>query len=161
MYSDKAMEHFRNPKNMGEMKDADGVGKVGNVYCGDVMWVFIKIEKNSKNQEIITDAKFQTFGCVAAISTSDMVTELVKGKPLDYALKISKDDIVKALGGLPPIKVHCSVLANDALAEAVYDYYKKTDQEIPGSLEERHEKLMKDMRTIEKRHKEGSVPGHH
>lgn len=114
------MEHFRNPKNMGEMKDADGKGEVGNPSCGDVMTVYIKVKDDR-----IADIKFQTFGCVAAVATSSMVTELAKGKTLDEAMKLSRADVAESLGGLPPIKMHCSNLAADALHEAIKDYRKK------------------------------------
>jgi len=116
-YTEKVMEHFKNPKNMGEMPDADGVGEVGNPSCGDVMKVFIKV-----NGDRISDIKFQTFGCVAAVATSSMVTELAKGKSLDDAMKLTRADVAESLGGLPPIKLHCSNLAADALHEAVLDY---------------------------------------
>jgi len=122
-YTEKVMEHFKNPKNMGDMPDADGVGEVGNPSCGDVMKVFIKVKDNR-----ISDIKFQTFGCVAAVATSSMVTELAKGKTLDDAMKLTRADVAESLGGLPPIKMHCSNLAADALHEAVKDYRKKTDE---------------------------------
>jgi nitrogen fixation NifU-like protein len=124
LYTPKVMETFRNPHNYGEIKNADGIGKVGNIVCGDVMWLYIKVAKNKKNQEIIKDIKFKTFGCVAAISTSSIITDLVKGKTIESALKIKKDDIIKKLGGLPSVKYHCSVLAVDALKAAVEDYEK-------------------------------------
>ena len=120
MYSDKVMEHFRNPKNMGEIKNADGVGKVGNPVCGDLMTIYIKVKNNK-----IDDIKFQTFGCAAAIATSSMITELAKGKTLDEAMEITRDDVANELDGLPPIKMHCSNLAADALHEAIKNYYKK------------------------------------
>jgi nitrogen fixation NifU-like protein len=123
-YSEKVMDHFRNPRNVGVMENPSGVGKVGNVICGDIMELFIKVENN-----IITDAKFRTFGCGAAISTSSMVTELVKGKNLEEALKISNKAVAEALGGLPPIKMHCSVLAEEALKAAIDDYKKKQKEQ--------------------------------
>ncbi len=124
MYSKKVMEHFRHPRNMGQMRAADGIGRVGNPICGDVMQMFIKIREQD-GKEIISDIKFQTFGCVAAIATSSMTTELVKGKTLDEALKIGRSDVARALKGLPPIKMHCSNLASEALHAAIKDYYKK------------------------------------
>ena len=124
LYSKKVLEHFKNPKNMGEIKDADGVATVGNPVCGDIMRLYIKIEKKN-GREYIKDAKFQTLGCGAAISTSSMITTMVKGKPLKDAEKITKQAIAEALGGLPPIKMHCSVLAADALKKAIEDYQKK------------------------------------
>ena len=110
---------------MGEIKDADGVGKVGNPMCGDVMEVFIKAGKNKKGEDIIKDIKVKTFGCVAAIVTSSILTDLVKGKTFEEAKKVGKDDIIKKIDGLPPQKVHCSVLAHEALANAIEDYEKK------------------------------------
>ena len=119
-YSEKVMDHFRNPRNVGVMENPSGVGKVGNPVCGDVMELFIKVEN-----DIITDTRFRTFGCGAAIATSSMVTELVKGKTLEEALKISNKAVAESLGGLPPIKMHCSVLAEEALKAAIDDYRKK------------------------------------
>lgn len=123
MYSEKVMEHFQNPRNVGEIPDADGTGTVGNPVCGDVMRLYIKVKDG-----IILDAKFKTFGCGAAIATSSMVTEMVKGKSIEEALKISNKAVAEALDGLPPIKMHCSVLAEQALKAAIDDYRKKTMQ---------------------------------
>ena len=120
-YSEKVMEHFKNPRNVGEIPDASGVGSVGNPICGDIMKLYIKVDEN----EVIADAKFKTFGCGAAISTSSMVTELVKGKTVKEALKISNRAVAEALGGLPPIKMHCSLLAEQALKSAIEDYLTK------------------------------------
>jgi nitrogen fixation NifU-like protein len=120
VYSEKVMDHFRNPRNMGEIPDADGVGTVGNPVCGDVMTVYIKIRDN-----MIDDIKFKTFGCGAAIATSSMITELAKGKTLDDALRITRANVAEGLGGLPPIKMHCSNLAADALHAAIKDYKEK------------------------------------
>lgn len=114
------MEHFKNPRNIGEIPDADGIGNVGNPVCGDIMRLYIKVKDNK-----IIDAKFKTFGCGAAISTSSMITELVKGKTIEEALKLSNRAVAEALGGLPPIKMHCSVLAEEALKSAIDDYLKK------------------------------------
>jgi len=119
-YSQKVMEHFMHPRNVGEIENPDGVGHVGNPICGDIMELYIKIKDN-----IIVDAKFKTFGCGAAIATSSMVTELVKGKTIEQALKISNKTVAEALEGLPPIKMHCSMLAEDALKMAIEDYLKK------------------------------------
>lgn len=119
------MDHFRNPRNVGEIPDADGVGTVGNPVCGDMMTIYIKVD-----EEKITDIKFKTFGCGAAVATSSMITELAKGKNLDEAMKITRNDVADNLGGLPPIKMHCSNLAADALHEAIKDYKsrgKETD----------------------------------
>lgn len=120
VYSDKVMDHFANPRNVGEIPDADGIGKVGNPQCGDVMWLYIKVRDG-----IITDIKFKTFGCGAAIATSSMITELAKGKTLEEAKRISRKDVADALEGLPPVKMHCSNLAADALLEAIKDYEAK------------------------------------
>lgn len=120
MYTEKLMEHFRNPKNMGKIENADGVGKVGNPVCGDVMHLYIKVKDNR-----IEDIKFETFGCAAAIGTSSMITELAKGKTIEEAMKIENKDIVESLDGLPPVKLHCSVLAADALKAAIKDYQNK------------------------------------
>lgn len=133
IYSDKVMEHFKNPKNMGEIENADGIGKVGNPVCGDLMWIYIKV-KNENGKEILEDVKFKTFGCGAAIATSSMVTELAKGKTLDDALKITRGDVAVALDGLPPIKMHCSNLAADGLHMAIKDYYERKGRELPESL---------------------------
>lgn len=119
-YTDKVLDYFRNPRNMGELKDADGVGKVGNAVCGDVMWIYIKV-----NDNVITDCTFKTFGCVAAIATSSVLTELVKGKTIEQALTVTNKDVASELGGLPPMKVHCSLLAEEGLKSAVEDYHKK------------------------------------
>lgn len=127
-YSEKVMDHFAHPRNVGVIEDASGVGKVGNPVCGDVMELFIKVENN-----IIKDVKFRTFGCGAAIATSSMVTEMVMGKTIDEALEISNKAVAQALDGLPPVKMHCSVLAEDALKAAIDDYMKKTTgQGLPG-----------------------------
>jgi nitrogen fixation NifU-like protein len=120
-YSKKVMQAFIHPKNVGEIKDADGIGKVGNPICGDIMYVYIKVAKKN-GKEIIKDIKFKTMGCAAAIATSSMITELAKGKTLQQALKITRNDVAKSLGGLPPIKMHCSNLAADALHEAIKNY---------------------------------------
>ncbi len=120
MYSEKVMDHFTNPRNVGEIPDADGVGTEGNPVCGDVMKIFIKVAHGK-----ITDAKFKTFGCGAAIAVSSMITEMVKNRTLDEALKISKETVADALGGLPPQKMHCSMVGADALRKAIDDYKKK------------------------------------
>lgn len=120
LYSEKVMDHFRNPRNVGEIENADGVGQVGNAKCGDIMRMYLKIDDN-----IITDAKFETFGCGSAIATSSMATELIKGKPVSEALALSNKAVVEALDGLPAYKLHCSVLAEEAVKAAVKDYYDK------------------------------------
>ncbi|MGO9146906.1 MAG: Fe-S cluster assembly scaffold protein NifU [Desulfomonilia bacterium] len=122
LYSDKVMDHFLNPRNVGEIDDPDGLGRAGNPACGDIMELSIRVENN-----VITDARFKTFGCGAAIATSSMVTELVRNKTVDEALAISNKAVAEALGGLPPIKMHCSVLAEEALRAAIDDYWKNRD----------------------------------
>ena len=117
MYTDKVMDHFSNPRNVGEIEDADGVGEVGNASCGDIMKIFLKVEEN-----VIQDVKFKTFGCGAAIATSSMVTEMAIGKTIDEALVLTNQAVAEALDGLPPAKMHCSNLAADALHEAIKDY---------------------------------------
>ncbi|MFQ5711765.1 MAG: Fe-S cluster assembly scaffold protein NifU [Candidatus Geothermarchaeales archaeon] len=120
MYSEKVMEHFRNPQNMGEIPDADGVGTVGNPICGDLMTIYIKVKDDR-----LVDIKFKTFGCGAAIATSSMITELAKGKTLEEALKITRGDVAESLDGLPPVKMHCSNLAADGLHKAIENYLER------------------------------------
>lgn len=122
MYSEKVMDHFSNPRNVGEIKEANAVGQVGNAKCGDIMKIYMKINENN---DIIEDIKFKTFGCGAAIATSSMATELVKGKSVDEALKVTNKAVMEALDGLPPVKVHCSVLAEEAIRAAITDYYTR------------------------------------
>ena len=123
MYSKKTLQHFRSPHNYGEIKNADGVGEAGNIVCGDVMSLYLKMKKTGNKEPIIDKVKFKTYGCAAAIATSSAITDLVKGKTIEEALKISKNDIIEFLEGLPPIKIHCSILAIDALDEAIYQYF--------------------------------------
>jgi nitrogen fixation protein NifU and related proteins len=125
MYSEKVMDHFSNPRNVGEIENADGVGTVGNAKCGDIMRMFLKVDNG-----IITDVKFKTFGCGAAIATSSMATEMVKGKTLKEALKLTNQAVAEALDGLPPVKMHCSMLAEQAIHAAVDDYMKKHPDEV-------------------------------
>lgn len=120
LYSEKVMDHFKNPRNVGKIDDADGVGEVGNAKCGDIMKMYIKVKDG-----VIDDVKFNTFGCGSAIATSSMATEMIKGKPIDEALKLSNQAVVEALDGLPAHKIHCSVLAEEAVKAAVKDYYDK------------------------------------
>ena len=120
MYSDKVWDHFSNPRNVGEIADADGVGEVGNATCGDIMKIYLKID-----HDVITDVKFKTFGCGAAIATSSRATEMVMGKTVDEALQITNEMVTESLGGLPPVKLHCSVLAEEALHAAIADYREK------------------------------------
>lgn len=148
------MEHFRNPKNVGKMKDYDGLGKAGNLRCGDIMYLYIKVGKNKKKEKIIKDISFETFGCTVAIANTSLLTTMVKGKTLKEAMKISKEDLLKELGEVPSIKVHCSILATDALAEAIYDYFKRNKEPIPKELEKEHERIKKAEKIIEKKHAE-------
>ena len=122
-YSEKVMDHFANPRNVGEMENADGIGEVGNPKCGDIMKMYIKVD-----DDVITDVSFKTFGCGAAIATSSMITEIAKGMTVDEALEITRNDVADALDGLPPIKMHCSNLAADALTEAIKDYKSKKSE---------------------------------
>lgn len=136
LYSDKVLDHFTNPRNVGEIDEADGIGEVGNAKCGDIMKMYIKVDNN-----IITDVKFKTFGCGAAIATSSMATELILGKSVDEALKLSNKAVVEALDGLPPVKLHCSVLAEQAIKEAISDYYKRRGVDpsiLVGNIPECH-----------------------
>ena len=129
IYSEKVLDHFSNPRNVGEIENADGVGEVGNVKCGDIMKIYLKIDNN-----IITDVKFETFGCGSAIASSSMATEMIKGKSVDEALELTNRAVVEALDGLPPAKVHCSVLAEEAVKKALKDYYDKNGIEYDHSL---------------------------
>ena len=127
MYSEKVIDHFMNPRNVGEIENADGVGTVGNAKCGDIMRIFLKVEN-----DIITDVKFKTFGCGAAVATSSMATELVLGKTVQDALQVTNKAVMEALDGLPPVKVHCSLLAEQAIHAALWDYAQKNGIEIEG-----------------------------
>ena len=133
-YSEKVMDHFTNPRNVGEIENADGVGTVGNAKCGDIMKMYLKIE-----DDVIVDCKFKTFGCGAAIATSSMATELIKGHTIEEALKLTNSVVVEALDGLPPVKVHCSVLAEEAVKTALADYYKKIGRPIDFEIEKDHD----------------------
>ena len=129
LYSEKVMDHFRNPRNVGEIENADGVGEVGNAKCGDIMKMYLKIDDG-----IISDVKFETFGCGSAIATSSIATEMIKGKPVDEALQLTNKAVVEALDGLPAHKIHCSVLAEEAIKAALKDYYDKNGIEYEHSL---------------------------
>ena len=135
LYSEKVMDHFTNPRNVGEIEDAQGVGVVGNAKCGDIMKIYLEIDDN----DIITDCKFKTFGCGAAIATSSMATELIKGKSVKDALALTNSAVVEALDGLPPVKVHCSVLAEEAVRSAIADYYKRIGRPIDFEVPEDHD----------------------
>ena len=133
LYSDKVMDHFQNPRNVGKMEAADGIGEVGNAKCGDIMRMYIKVDRDTQT---ITDVKFNTFGCGSAIATSSMATELIKGKPISEALTLSNKAVVEALDGLPAQKIHCSVLAEEAVRAAIRDYYDKNNIPYGDELRE-------------------------
>ena len=133
LYSDKVMDHFQNPRNVGKIDDADGIGEVGNAKCGDIMRMYIKVDHDTQT---ITDVKFNTFGCGSAIATSSMATELIKGKSVEDALKLSNQAVVEALDGLPAQKIHCSVLAEEAVRAAIRDYYDKNNIPYGDELRE-------------------------
>jgi len=146
------IDHFRHPHNMGRLADYSAIGKVGNIVCGDVMWLYIKVAKDAQGREILANISWETFGCTAAIATSSMVSDLAKGKTLEEAIAITNRDVAQELGGLPPVKMHCSALAADALNEAIYSYLSAQGREIPPALARRHERLEKEMAAIEKRY---------
>ena len=154
MYNKKVLQHFKSPHNFGKIKNPDGIGKVGNIICGDVMWVYIKIGKNKKGEEIIKDIKFETYGCVAALASSSIVTDLAKGKTIKQALKINQEEMIKSLGGLPPIKTHCSILAVDALLEAIYNYLIKNKEIVSEELEKHHKRIEREEKIIEEKYKD-------
>lgn len=147
------MDHFKHPQNVGKMKDYDGLGKAGNPLCGDLMQLYIKIGKNKDGQEIIKKASFSTLGCAVAIANTSLLTTIIKGKTLEEAIEITKEDLIKKLGGVPAFKVHCSLLAVDALSEAIYDYLLKKKRPIPKELRERHRRIEKENKEIEKKYK--------
>jgi len=154
IYSKEIIKHFKNPKNVGKIKKPSGWGQAGNIVCGDIMTIYLKIGENKKGEKIIEDVKFETLGCVVAIANTSLLTTMVKGKKLEDVLKIKKDDLIKRLGQpLPPFKIHCSVLAVDALKEAIYDYYLKNKLEISADLEKEHRRITKTKEELEKRYK--------
>jgi nitrogen fixation protein NifU and related proteins len=142
-YSPKVLKHFRNPQNVGAIKSPDGVGEIGNVVCGDVMKLYITVEANAAGEDIIKDIKFETYGCAAAIATSSAITDLAIGKTIDYALGLNYNSIVKYLDGLPPIKIHCSLLSVDALVMAIYNYFQENKKPISAELEKRYQRILK------------------
>ncbi|MDD5144911.1 MAG: iron-sulfur cluster assembly scaffold protein [Candidatus Pacebacteria bacterium] len=151
LYSKEIMKHFKKPQNVGKIKNPSGLGKVGNIKCGDIMHLYLKIAKDKKEREVIKDVKFETFGCTVAVANTSLLTTMVKGKTIENALKITKEDLVKKLGDVPAIKMHCSMLAVDALGEAIYDYYKKEGKEIAPDLQKRHEHAEKVEREIKRK----------
>ncbi|MEM5872320.1 MAG: iron-sulfur cluster assembly scaffold protein [Candidatus Aenigmatarchaeota archaeon] len=154
LYSKEIMKHFKNPKNVGKIKNPSGKGRVGNLACGDIMEFYIKVKKDKNGKERISDIKFQTFGCIVALAVSSILTTMVKGKTLQQAIKINNNDILKKSGPVPPIKIHCSILAADALHEAIYDYLTKNKRIIPESLQKEHERIKNTLEQVERTHKE-------
>jgi nitrogen fixation NifU-like protein len=152
MYTDKVIDHFRHPHNMGKLENYSAIGKVGNITCGDVLWLYIKVGKDEEGREIIRDISWETFGCTAAIATSSMISDLAKGKTLEEAIAITNQNVADELGGLPPIKMHCSALAADALSEAIYEYLTNSGRAIPPALRQRHERIAKEIASLEKRY---------
>jgi len=152
MYTDKVIEHFREPHNRGKLEEYSAIGKVGNIVCGDVMWLYIKVDQDEAGRDIITDISWETFGCTAAIATSSMVSDLAKGKTVEDAIAVTNQNVASELGGLPPIKMHCSALAADALNEAIYTYLSQEGKEIPEALQERHARIEKEVAALEKRY---------
>ncbi|MFC2078731.1 iron-sulfur cluster assembly scaffold protein [Candidatus Bipolaricaulota bacterium] len=152
MYTEKVIEHFREPHNRGKLEEYSAIGKVGNIVCGDVMWLYIKIDQDEADRDIITDISWETFGCTAAIATSSMVSDLAKGKTVEEAIAVTNQDVANELGGLPPVKMHCSALAADALNEAIYAYMNQEGKEIPEALQKRHARIEKEVAALEKRY---------
>ena len=152
MYTDKVMDHFREPHNRGKLEDYSAIGKVGNIVCGDVMWLYIKVDKDEADRDIITDISWETFGCTAAIATSSMVSDLAKGKTVEEAIAVTNQDVASELGGLPPVKMHCSALAADALNEAIHSYMIQEGKEIPEALQKRHARIEKEVAALDKRY---------
>lgn len=153
IYSKEIIKHFKNPQNVGKIKKPSGRGQAGNFLCGDIMTLYLKIGEDKKREKIIKDIKFETLGCVVAIANTSLLTTMVKGKKLEDALKIKKEDLLKSLGQpLPPFKIHCSVLVVDALKEAIYDYYFKNKLEISEDLEKEHQRITKTKEGLEKKY---------
>lgn len=152
MYTEKVIDHFREPHNRGKLENYSAIGKVGNIVCGDVMWLYIKVEQDEQDRDIITDISWETFGCTAAIATSSMVSDLAKGRTIEEAIAVTNQDVADELGGLPPVKMHCSALAADALNEAIYSYLEEQGKEIPEALQKRHAHVTKEMEQLEERY---------
>ena len=145
MYTEKVIDHFREPHNRGKMENYSALGKVGNIVCGDVMWLYIKVDKDEAGRDVIADISWETFGCTAAIATSSMVSDLGKGKTIEEAIAVTNQDVASELGGLPPVKMHCSALAADALNEAIYAYLAQEQRSIPEALKKRHAHIARTM----------------
>jgi len=153
LYTKEIMEHFKNPKNVGRIKNPSGLGRAGNLTCGDIMYLYLKIAKDKKGREMIKDVKFETFGCTVAIANTSLLTTMVKGKTLEEAAKITKEDLIKKFKQVPLIKIHCSLLAVDALSEAIYDYFSKQGRPISPEIQAKHERIEKEEKEIEHKHK--------
>ncbi|MCD6194939.1 iron-sulfur cluster assembly scaffold protein [bacterium] len=153
-YSDKILKFLKKPKHIGKIKNADGKAQVGNPICGDVMYLYLKIKKTKKGEEIIKDIKVQTYGCVAAIATSSAIAEIAKGKTLKQAIKISTQDIIDQTGSLPLNKLHCSFLALDALSEAIYNYLEKSKKPIPRALQRKHLIIQEKQKSLAQKYKQ-------
>ncbi|MFC2096014.1 iron-sulfur cluster assembly scaffold protein [Candidatus Bipolaricaulota bacterium] len=152
MYTDKVIDHFREPHNRGKLEGYSAIGKVGNIVCGDVMWLYIKVDQDDAGRDVISDISWETFGCTAAIATSSMVSDLAKGKTLEEAIAVTNQDVANELGGLPPVKMHCSALAADALNEAIHAYMTQEGKLIPEALQKRHARIEKEVAALEKRY---------
>ena len=152
-YSKEIIKHFKNPRNVGKMRDYNGLGKVGNPLCGDIMDFYIKVVKDKNGKEVIQKATFLTLGCAVAIANTSVLTEMVKSKTLEQAMEITKKDLLDRLGEVPEQKIHCSFLAVDALGEAIFDYLSKNKKPIPEKLAVRHKQLEKEKQEIEQRYK--------
>jgi len=154
IYSKEIIKHFKKPQNVGKIRGASGTGEAGNLLCGDVMKLYLKVGRNKRGEDIVKDIRFETLGCIVAIANTSLLTILVKGKKIKDALKVKKEGLIKKLGQpLPPFKIHCSVLAIDALKEAIYDYFSKNKMEIPEELEKDHQRITETRQKIEKRYK--------
>ena len=153
LYSKKVIKRFKNPKNIGEIKNPSGFGEAGNPLCGDFLKIYIKVAQKTQKGEYIKKISFQTLGCCAAIAASDVICDLVKNKSLEKALKINKDRVIKSLGELPLVKYHCSLLAIDALSEAIYNYLSKNNKPISNDLKRRHQRILKENQNIKKMNK--------
>lgn len=152
-YSKEIIKHFKNPRNVGKIKKPSAQGSAGNLRCGDIMNLYIKVGQNKKGEDVIKDISFETFGCTVAVANISLLTTMIKGKTVKQALKVKKEDLIKKLGPIPPFKIHCSLLAVDALVEAIYDYLLKSKKNIPSNLKKAHQRIRQDKKTIEEKYK--------
>jgi len=152
IYTKEIMDHFKNPKNVGRIKNPSALGHAGNKICGDIMYLYLKIGKNKTGKDIIKDVKFETFGCTVAIANTSLLTTMIKGKTLEQAAKVTKEDLIKKFKKVPLIKIHCSLLAVDALSEAIYDYFLKQGRLISPELQKKHERIQREEKEIKHRH---------